>query len=363
MNKKRVLVAMSGGVDSSVALMKILEDGYEAIGVTMKLWELEGHESNCCSIDAINNAKLVCQSLGVPHYTLDFQEAFRENVVDYLVKEYFAGRTPNPCIQCNVHLRWGALLKQANLLSAYWIATGHYVRIDRTVPENPILKKGVDGKKDQSYVLWGISLEALKRTLLPLGTLTKREVRSLATEANLVSRDAPESQELCFVPDNDYRGFLQQYAPGKSSGEQTGDFISEEGQPVSKHRGISRYTIGQRRGLGVTGPEAVYVKKIDPDTKKITLAPRRNMFFDGCRVENLNWIMNPAKWKNGNSVYVQIRYNHVGVPCELTENGDGAVTAEFESPQFAVTPGQSAVFYTGDQLLGGGIITEGLFDE
>ena len=369
LNKNRVVVAMSGGVDSSVALTRVQEDGFEAIGVTMKLWEYRDvggnlpHESNCCSIDAINNAKLVCQKVGVPHYTIDFQYVFREKVVDYLIREYHAGRTPNPCIQCNIHLRWGALLKQADLLNAYWIATGHYARIDRKDPKKPVLRKGVDPKKDQSYVLWGITPGVLRRTLLPLGALTKQEVRRLAAKADLVTAGTPESQELCFIPDNDYRQFLKRYSPARAYHELPGEFISENGQPLSQHRGISQYTVGQRRGLGISGPEALYVRKIDPDTNRITLTSRNRMYFDGCTVENPNWLRDPDDLPGGKTVHVHIRYNHGGVPCRISRNDNGSVTADFESPQFAVAPGQSAVFYSGDELLGGGVIADGIIHD
>lgn len=361
----RVLVAMSGGVDSSVALLKVLEEGYEAVGVTMKLMEYSTNSgtrpahSYCCSVDAINNAKLVCQTVGVPHYTLDYQDVFRENVVNYLVEEYFSGRTPNPCIRCNIYLRWGALTGHADLLNAHWIATGHYARIDRTDPKRPVIRKGADPKKDQSYVLWGIPVETLNRTLFPLGSLTKQEVRKLAKDAGLVTADMAESQEICFIPNDNYRDFLYEYAPGRSEREEAGEFVSVDGSIMGNHKGISQYTIGQRRGLGISGPEPVYVRDIDPETKKITLSPRREMFFDGCTIENLNLFKDPGKIKNGGPIQVQIRYNHKGVPCRISTSGNGTIKAEFESPQFAVTPGQSAVFYRGDVLLGGGIIKKG----
>lgn len=366
LDKNRVMVALSGGVDSSVALLKIVEKGYEAFGITMKLWEHNGTHSNhptCCSIDAINNAKLVCQTLGVPHYTLDYQDAFREHVIDYFVNEYYLGQTPNPCIQCNTHLRWGLLMKQADLLHTYWIATGHYARIDRTDPEQPAIKKGLDQKKDQSYVLWGIPRETVKRTQFPLGTFTKQEVRKLARESNLVTADVEESQEICFIPSNNYRQFLKEFNPGKASQEVCGDFISNDGQVLGKHHGISQYTIGQRRGLGITSSEAVYVQNIDPESNKITLAPRQKMLFDGCTVDNLNWLQEPADFMTEKDIRVHIRYNHDGTSFRIVKRDNGTITVEFESPQFAVTPGQSAVFYSGNLLLGGGIITKGFIHE
>ncbi|MFQ6674506.1 MAG: tRNA 2-thiouridine(34) synthase MnmA [Fidelibacterota bacterium] len=369
LGKNRVVVAMSGGVDSSVALLKLLDEGYDTIGVTMKLWESRDSEGNpvnqsyCCSVDAINNAKLVCQKLGVPHYTLDFQEIFRRKVVDYLVEEYVAGRTPNPCIQCNIHLRWGALMTQADLLNAHWIATGHYARVDRSNPEKPVLKKGRDDRKDQTYVLWGIPGETLRRTLFPLGNLTKIEVRQIARKGGLPTADVPESQDICFVPDNDYRRFLRDYAPEKMRKDLPGDFISYRGERMGKHSGISQYTIGQRRGLGVTGSDPVYVQNIDRRSRAVTLAQRSRMFFHACTVDNVNWLQDFHGRQNGEPIRVHIRYHHEGVPCRVTDTGGGTVTVEFEKPQFAVTPGQSAVFYMGDELVGGGIITEGHLHE
>jgi len=368
LDKNRVVVAMSGGVDSSVALLKIVEKGYETIGITMKLWDNRLNQSSfsshmtCCSLDAINNAKLVCQSLGVPHYTLDYQDVFRDRVINNFVDEYFSGRTPNPCVRCNTHLRWGALLQQADLLSANWITTGHYARIVWKNPQQPTLKKGVYRKKDQSYVLWGIPRETLTRTLFPIGDLTKKEVRKLAKEANLVTADMTESQEICFVPDNDYRQFLKDYAPEQTSQEKTGDFVSEEGQILGKHRGLSHYTIGQRHGLGVFGREPLYVRDIDPEFIQITLSAKHNMFFNGCIIEKLNWLQDLDIKKDNIPVRILIRYNHDGVNCSLSSHDNGTITAKFESPQFAITPGQSAVFYSGDTLLGGGIITRGYIE-
>ncbi|MEE9168044.1 MAG: tRNA 2-thiouridine(34) synthase MnmA [Candidatus Neomarinimicrobiota bacterium] len=355
--KNRVVVAMSGGVDSSVALLRLVEEGYEAIGVTLKLWEYDGRNgSYCCSVEAINNAKIVCQSLGVPHYTLDYRNVFRENVVNYLVGEYFSGRTPNPCIRCNSRVRWGELFRHADLLRAHWMATGHYAQMDCSDAGRPVVKKGIDDRKDQSYVLWGIPTEALKRTLFPVGALTKEQVRRLAKEAGFVTAEIAESQEICFIPNDDYREFLTEFDPERSSREESGEFVLLGGETLGSHHGISKYTIGQRRGLGVTGPEAVYVQSIDSVTKKIVLAPRKEMFFDGCSVGELNWLQDP--WER-REIHVQIRYNHSGVSCRVQRSDNGTVTAEFESPQFAVTPGQSAVFYSHDELLGGGIIQEG----
>ena len=359
---KRVLVAMSGGVDSSVTLLKILEEGYEPIGVTMKLWEstdadgTPSTDSYCCSVEAINNAKLICDGFGVPHYTLDFKSIFRENVVDYLVDQYFAGLTPNPCVQCNVHLRWGALFHHADQLDAHWIATGHYAKIESVAGIGPVIRKGIDDCKDQSYVLWGIDRELIGRTRFPLGEFRKVEIRAIAEDAGLVTARVAESQELCFLPDADYRRFLKEYTPDRSKAEQEGPMLSKDGKTVGRHRGLSQYTIGQRRGLGISGPAPNYVQRMDRENNTVTVSSRNDLYFPSCSVAQLNWLVPPDQWPKG-EIETHIRYNHHGVGSEI-ELGDNATAAvKFESPQFAVTPGQSAVFYADDLLLGGGIIT------
>ncbi|MBC8174160.1 MAG: tRNA 2-thiouridine(34) synthase MnmA [Candidatus Marinimicrobia bacterium] len=363
-DKNRVLVAMSGGVDSSVALKLILDQGYDAIGVTMKLWEYRDsdgnllYESKCCSMDAINRAKLVCEQLGVLHHTVDLQDEFHKSVIDDFVNEYFVGRTPNPCVQCNTFIKFSAGLKEADRLGAHWFATGHYANIDRSDPENPKLKKGADSKKDQSYVLWGIQKSNLPRILFPLGQLTKSDVRKIAADLNLKSAEASESQDVCFVPENDYRKFLSMYTPDKVASEQSGNFMNEKRGKLGEYSGISQYTIGQRRGLGAFGPKPHYVQKIDLENNTITLVPRERMFFNGCIVGQLNWLQNPDT-VNVNSVSVRIRYNHSGVPCKITKGENDTISVDFESPQFAVTPGQSSVFYSDNTLLGGGMIKEG----
>ncbi|MFQ6616201.1 MAG: MnmA/TRMU family protein, partial [Fidelibacterota bacterium] len=223
----------------------------------------------------------------------------------------------------------------------------------------PIIKRSRDRAKDQTYVLWGIPLETLRRTLFPIGELTKTQVRKTAADAGLITASEPESQDICFIPNHDYRGFLRSYVPQRVSQDLPGRFISPEGESMGRHRGLSQYTVGQRRGLGVTGPRPLYVQRIDPQDRTVTLTTRDRMLFDGCTVDNLNWLQSPENTGNGQSLSVHIRYNHPGVSCRITPDGDSRVRVIFSSPQFAVTPGQSAVFYAGDELLGGGIILEG----
>lgn len=364
--QQTVLVAMSGGVDSSTALHRILEVGYTAIGVTMKLWEYHDgggnllSDSNCCSINSINNAKLVCEQLGVPHYTLDHRLAFRQAVVDDFVTEYLQGRTPNPCVRCNIFLKWGSLMEQAGQFGADLIATGHYARIDRSGPQ-PQLRRGLDPRKDQSYFLWGIDKNMLARTLFPLGELTKTAVRELAGSIALPTAREPESQEICFIPDNDYRRFLDEYAPAAAGRSKSGYFVTVEGHRIAPHTGIAGYTVGQRRGLGVSGPEPYYVRRIDPVSGDITLATRTGLDFSGCRVDQLNLLTNKPLNEIAD-LSVQIRYNHPGVKTTIDTLDGNSARLYFQQPQFAVTPGQSAVFYQDDVVLGGGIITEGIID-
>ena len=355
----RVVVAMSGGVDSAVALLKVLEAGYEAIGVTMKLWEYRDvggqllGESNCCPLEAINDAREVCVSLGVPHYTLDFQDVFRAQVIDNFVDEYMAGRTPNPCVRCNSYVKWDALIEQADQLGAGKIATGHYARIETGPGGQPRLLRGIDAHKDQSYVLWGIPRDTLSRTLLPLGRMTKDQVRTEARDQGLVTADVPESQDLCFVADNDYRRFLDEQAGDRLAAVGAGEIVDEGGQVMGHHPGYPFFTIGQRKGLGIAHPEPLYVKSLDPATNQVVVADRSALWGDACGVDRVNWLVDPPT----EPVWVQarIRYNAAGAPAQLIPAGD-TIRLEFEQPQLAITVGQSAAFYDDDILMGGGVI-------
>ena len=356
---QRVLVALSGGVDSSVALLRVLEAGYEAVGATMKLWEygvVGGRpvgESACCSVESINNARDVCVNLGVPHYTLDFQDVFRTMVVDDFVNEYLKGRTPNPCVRCNSCVRWGTLFDQADQLGAGMIATGHYARIENDPDGRPRLLKGVYARKDQSYALWGIPRETLARTLLPLGDMTKGQVRQAARDHGLVTAEVPESQEICFVADNDYRRFLREYANGQLGEAGEGEIVDEAGQVVGRHPGYVNFTVGQRRGLGIAHHEPLYVKSLDPAANRIVVAPRSALLASVCEVDSLNWLVDrPAAPVR---VQARVRYNSPGSPARLIP-AENTLRLEFEKPQLAITPGQSAVFYDGDVLMGGGVI-------
>ena len=356
--KDKVLVAMSGGVDSSVTLLKIIEMGYEAVGVTMKLWEYKDfggnnlQENNCCAVSSINKAKLVCERMGVPHYTIDFTESFKENVVDNFVDEYIAGRTPNPCVRCNSFIKWDTFIDQAEILGAKYIATGHYARIEND-NENYFIKEGVDSKKDQSYVLWGIPKETLHKTILPLGDLTKEQVRQIARDNNLETADEPESMEICFIADNNYKRFIKEYAPDKVLDIKGGKTLNEDGEQLGENDGYINYTIGQRKGIGLSNPNPLYVKKINPNNNTIVVGEKESLFKSICKVKHLNWLIDKPKFPH--KTLCQIRYNGNKSEGIITKEGDEFII-KFEEPQLAITPGQSIVFYSNDVLSGGGII-------
>ena len=356
--KEKVLVAMSGGVDSSVTLLKIIEMGYEAIGITMKLWEYNDvggknlQENNCCAVSSINKAKLVCERMGVPHYTIDFTDSFKENVVDNFVNEYIAGRTPNPCVRCNSFIKWDTFINQAEILGAKYIATGHYARIDNN-NGNYVIKEGVDSKKDQSYVLWGIPKETIKKTILPLGGLTKQEVRQIALDNNLETANEPESMEICFIADNNYKRFIKEYAPDKAEKITEGKTLNESGETIGENDGYINYTIGQRKGIKLSNPNPLYVKEINPTENTITVSEKKSLLKNRCKIKNINWLINEPNLPY--KTLSQIRYN--GNKAEsLIELENKEIIINFKEPQLAITPGQSIVFYSKDVLLGGGII-------
>ena len=358
LNKKRVLVAMSGGVDSSVAIAKLIDEGYEAIGITLKLWETKdpttnkNKASNCNSIEAINGAKMVCDRLGVHHYTLDHIETFRKSVVEDFKEQYLSGRTPNPCVRCNSEVKWGTLIEQANRMGAYYISTGHYARIENKDNEY-VLKKGLDISKDQSYMLWKVDKEHLKRTLLPIGKMKKKEVREYAEKIQLETSAAPESQDLCFVMEGDYRRFLHEAMPDIISDMSEGDITDEDGNKIGNHSGFINYTIGQRRGLGLSFPTPRYVKKINPISNQVMVAEKKSIYSNRCFSNNINWLID--KPETPLKARAKIRYNSDDSSVEV-ESVNNRYRFTFEEPQLAITPGQSVAIYNKDILIGGGII-------
>ncbi len=361
MEGRRVVVAMSGGVDSSVAAAMLAQQGYEVIGITMKTSNYEdvggneGNEKSCCSLDGINDARQVAARWGFPHYVLDFTERFSGEVIQPFIREYLAGRTPNPCVLCNRTIKWEELLKKADALGAGHIATGHYARVHYSADRNRYwISRGRDSNKDQSYALWGLTQESLARTLFPLGELSKPEVRNLAKEFGLDAAKKGESFEICFIPDNNYERFLKERVPGLEERVAGGE-ITMDGRPVGTHRGFPFYTIGQRRGVGIATGEPVYVTAIDPVNNRVEVGPERALSRKGMTVHALNW-MKYDEPIAGLSIDVRIRYKDPGGAAQLVNLGNGRVSVHFAEPRRAVTPGQSAVFYEGEDIVGGGII-------
>ncbi|QES87526.1 tRNA 2-thiouridine(34) synthase MnmA [Rhizosphaericola mali] len=361
-SKGKVLVAMSGGIDSTVTALMLNEQGYEVIGITMKTWDYAssggGHkETGCCNVDSFNDARMAAVQHGFPHYILDIREEFGGFVIENFVEEYLAGRTPNPCVMCNTHIKWSALLKRANALGCDYIATGHYGKIGKTEEGRYYLTKGVDETKDQSYVLWGLSQELLSRTLLPLGDYRKTEIRKMALDFGYPElAKKSESYEICFVPDNDYRGFLKRHVDGLEEKVEGGWFIDQEGKKLGKHKGYPFYTIGQRKGLEIALGKPAYVTAIDPDTNTVTLGEEKDLEAFEMTVAKMNWIKYAGVEAEGRDVIAKIRYRDKGALCKIFPTDDGKVKVRFYENVKGIAPGQSAVFYEGDDVIGGGII-------
>jgi tRNA-uridine 2-sulfurtransferase len=358
--KGRVLVAMSGGIDSSLAAVLLHEAGYEVIGMTMKTWDYASSgstkkETGCCSLDSINDARHVAVELGFPHYILDIRDEFGDQVIDYFTGEYLAGRTPNPCVLCNTHIKWDALLKRADRLGCEYIATGHYARL-QLAGDRYFIRKGVDLDKDQSYALWGVSQQSLSRTIFPLGELTKTEIRAMAASrgfSELVNKS--ESYEICFVPDNDYRGFLKRRLPELEAEVAGGEFVLADGRVVGRHQGYPFYTIGQRKGLGVALGYPVYVTEIQKETNRVVLGTYPELARDGMMVHQPVLSKYASLADLTGDAVVKVRYNDQGTPASLRTQGN-EIEVRFRRGVYGIAPGQAAVFYEGEDLIGGGWI-------
>ncbi len=349
---------MSGGVDSSVAAAMLKDKGYNLIGVTMKTWgydDLPEKDSGCCSLETIYNARNVASSLGFNHYTLDFTEKFNEVVITNFIDEYLHGNTPNPCVLCNKAIKWGALLEKAISLGADYIATGHYANVEYdNNTRRYYITKGKDKSKDQSYALWRLSQEALSKTVFPLGEYTKPEIREIAKKLNLKSADTPDSQEICFVPNNNYRELLQIRLPDLNKKLEGGNIIYH-GKNIGEHKGYPYYTIGQRRGLNIAVGKPVYVSKIDPENNIVYVDDEEGLYNTSFTTKEIN-LMLFEKLESPIEATVKIRYKDSGDEAVIEQTGTDCIKVTFKNPKKSITPGQSAVFYQGNKVIGGGII-------
>ncbi len=350
-NKKKVLLGMSGGVDSSVAAYLLQKQGYEVIGVTLKLHEDSQNEDGCCSINAVEDARRVANKLGIAYYVLNMKELFRKYVIDYFINEYESGRTPNPCIACNKYIKFGALLDKANSLNIEYIATGHYAKIEKN-DSRYFLRKAVDKTKDQSYVLYNLTQEQLSRTLFPLGGFTKKEIRNIAKDNGFQVASKPDSQEICFVEDNNYKGFIRDNSKKVPI---PGEFITDDGTVIGYHKGITNYTIGQRRGLGIVTGTPMFVVDINEESNQILLGTENDLLSKELVVTNLNWIF-MENLNNELEANVKIRYRAKESKAKLIPIDNKSVKVVFEIPQRAITKGQAAVFYKNAFVVGGGVI-------
>ena len=357
MEKKKVVVGMSGGVDSSVAAWLLKQQGYDVIGVTMQIWQdedestLEEH-GGCCGLSAVDDARRVAASLEIPYYVMNFKQDFKENVIDYFVDEYVNGRTPNPCIACNRYVKWESLLKRSMDIGADYIATGHYARVDKLPNGRYSIRTSKTAAKDQTYALYNLTQEQLSKTLMPVGDYAKDAIRKMADDIGLLVAHKPDSQDICFVSDGDYASYIEENTEYKS---RPGNFVLSDGRVVGTHKGIIHYTVGQRKGLGLSLGHPAFVLEIRPETNEVVVGTKEESMSCYVRANQVNF-MAVEDLTEPKRVWGKIRYNHKGAWCTVEKAGEDEILCTFEEEQRAITPGQAVVLYDGEYVLGGGTI-------